>query len=139
MKLTNEEIIQFFTKFSVQKENGEFKKFPVKLSYAIQHNSKVLFPVYQKYKEKEIEIINKHTKKNEDGKIEIENDKPVIDIEKCNAELAPLLLEKVEADIKTVDISTLERTEYDEFDSLSYSDIQAILFMIVDDIMVIGE
>ena len=90
-------------------------------------------------KDHPVEIINKHTKKNEDGKIEIENDKPVIDIEKCNAELAPLLLEKVEADIKTVDISTLERTEYDEFDSLSYSDIQAILFMIVDDIMVIGE
>lgn len=138
MKLTNETIIQFFTKFSVQNKDGEFKNFPVRLSYAIQHNSKVLFPFYQKYKEKEVEIINKHTKKNEDGKIEIENDKPVIDIEKCNAELAPLLLEEVEADIKTVGISTLERTEYDEFDSLDYSDIQAILFMISDNEVIFG-
>ena len=125
MKLQNKTILNFLT------ADFRGKKLPLKLSFALKLNTDALKGPLNAYNEQRQEFIDKHAEKGEDGHPVIkENNYVMKDQVAFLEDMNELLDMEVEANIKTVDLDTLEKCDLSEFDTLTVDEIEAIYFMI---------
>ena len=125
MKLQNKTILSFLT------ADFRGKKLPLKLSFALKLNTDALKGAINAYNEQRQELINKHAKKDGDGHLVVESNNYVMKDQGVFLEdMNELLDMEVEANVKTVDLDTLEKCDLQEFDTLTVDEIEAIYFMI---------
>lgn len=107
-KLTNKQMVSFIN----AAEGMRSKKLPLKLTFAIRHNAKILTERYPAYEETLHELT-----------------KPPLTEE--NAKLIDeLLKEEIEISAKTVPLSVIEQTESAGFDTLTLGEVEGLEFMI---------
>ena len=125
MKLQNRTILNFLT------ADFRGKKLPLKLSFALKLNTDALKGSLNAYNEQRQELIDKHAEKDKDGQPVIKNNSYIMkDQAAWETDMNELLDMEVEANIKTVDLDTLEKCDLPEFDTLTVDEIEAIYFMI---------
>lgn len=114
------------------------KNLPVKVSYAIAKNIKVLNEEYKTIDEERIKLCEKYADKDEDGKsVKVEKEgKEVYQFsddneEKVNEEYKELLETEAELDIHKVSIEEFEKCDMsDRYDILNPSEYSVLEFMI---------
>lgn len=125
MRLTNRDIITFFS------ADFRGKRLPLKLSFALKFNNDALKGPITVYNEQRNELIRKYAEKNGDGEpVTKDNNYIIKDQAAWSKEMEELLDMEVEANIKTVDLETLEKCDLHEFDTLTVDQIETIYFMI---------
>ena len=125
MKLQNKDILNFYT--------ADFtgKRLPLKLSFALKLNKDVLQGPAEAYDLQRKELVEKYAVKDRDGNPIIEdNNYTVNDREALMRDMNELLNMDIEANIKAIDLDTLEKCDLPEFDTLTVDEIEAIYFMI---------
>ena len=114
------------------------KNLPVKVSYAIAKNIKVLNEEFKTIEEQRIKLCEKYAKKDDTDKpITIEKNGNQVyqfddnDEQKVNEEYAELLEEETKLDIHKVNIHEFEKCDQsDRYDILNASEYSALEFMI---------
>lgn len=114
------------------------KNLPVKVSYAIAKNIKVLNEEYKTIDEQRIKLCEKYADKDDDGKavMEKKGEKEFYKFSdgnevKMNDEYKELLEEEAELDIHTVDITEFEKCDMsDRYDILTPAEYANLEFMI---------
>lgn len=125
MKLKNKDILNFYT------ADFSGKKLPLKLSFALKLNKDILKGPAEAYDLQRKELVEKYAEKDKNGKPVIENNNYIIkDREALTNDMNELLNMEVEANVKTVDLDTLEKCDLTEFDALTVDEIESIYFMI---------
>lgn len=110
MKITNLEAVTFFNNVAAMKD----KRLPVSILFAIKHNLNMFGNQLKAYEEAR-ESLNANI---ED---EVERSK----------EMVALLNDGVEYDVKTIKASVIEKIDgNDNYDALTYAEIEAITFMV---------
>ena len=93
------------------------KRLPLKLSFALKFNLKIAVETYKVYDEARNELL----------KTQIENPAAF------NQAFGELLSEEVELAVKTVPVEVIELTDTAEYDTLTFGELNAIDFMIVEE------
>lgn len=125
MKLQNRDILKFYT------EDFRGKTLPLKLSFALKFNTDALKGAVKVYDQQRQELIDQYVEKDDEGKPVVRDNNYVMTSQDAwTKEMEELLGMEVEANIKTVDLETLEKCDLQEFDTLTVDQIEAIYFMI---------
>lgn len=126
MDITNINVVNFYNACKTL----TLKRLPITFAYAIRFNMKSLASALESYEEARMSILNKYAETNKDGSF-ITDDEGKIELKDgAMEEINELLNIHIEANIKTVDIYTIERAESDEFDNITMQELDAIMFMI---------
>lgn len=109
------------------------KKFPVKVSYAIMKNEKVLESEYKDLDQQRIKICEAYAEKDSEGKALVKDEKYVFSQKNqkaCDREYKELLEEEVEIEIYTVDAEELDKCDDNSrYDVPTAADYMAMDFM----------
>lgn len=113
MKITNLEAVTFFNNVSGMKD----KRLPVTLLFAVKHNLNLFANQLKAYEESRQALIEQVTDECEQTQ-----------------EMMNLLYDSVEYDVKTVSMSVIEKIDgSDNYDALTYIEIEAMMFMITEE------
>lgn len=111
----------------------QMKKFPVRVSYAIAKNLKVLLKEHEDFEYSRIEICKDYAEKDEKGDPLVEDGSYVILDEKkqeFNEEIDSLARIDAELNIIKVDLSEFDKCEDEKYDLPNAYDFEALDFMI---------
>lgn len=109
------------------------KKFPVRVSYAIAKNLKVLLKEHEDFEYSRIEICKDYAEKDEDGNSLVQDGSYVIPDEKkqeFNEEIDTLAKIEAELNIVKVDLSEFDKCEDERYDLPNAYDFETLDFMI---------
>lgn len=109
------------------------KKFPVKVSYAIMKNEKLLESEYKDLDQQRIKICEAYAEKDSDSKAIVKDGKYVFSENNkavCDREYKELMDEEIKVDIHTVDVTELNKCdENGRYDVPTAADYMAMDFM----------
>lgn len=113
------------------------KKLPVKLSYAVSKNKKVLTSELQTFSEARTKICTDNAEKDENGNPRVDESNSYMfpddeTRERVVNEVTELINSEIDVDILTVPIDVVEKCDNDGFDNLTASEMESIEFMIID-------
>ena len=127
MKIKNSEIVQIFNGIP----SAMKKQLPVKVSYAIGRNMKMLEPIANAHEAERMKIIEKYVEKDDKGEIIVRGNEVVLtDKEGYAREIGELLEIENEVQVHTIPFSLIEECDSERFDVLTPAELSAMSFMI---------
>lgn len=112
------------------------KHLPTSLQFAIARNRKVLADELQVLEEQRLKYIDETAKRDKDNNIVINEEKGTVVFADKKAEsefgdkYKELLNTDTEINISAVKMDIIEKCEFDQYDSLTVDDVNALLFML---------
>lgn len=112
------------------------KHLPTSLQFAIARNRKVLADELQVLEEQRLKYIDETAKRDNDNNIVINEEKGTVVFADKKAEsefgdkYKELLNTDTEINISAVKMDIIEKCEFDQYDSLTVDDVNALLFML---------
>lgn len=110
------------------------KKLPVKISYAVMKNQKMLESEYKNLEQQRVKLCEVYAEKDEDHKPIIKDGSYIFSKEDRDAfseEYKDMMGEEIEVNIHSVSIKELDKCdESDRYDAITPADLEVIAFML---------